>query len=429
MGAAGRDFHNFNCVYRDNPNYKVVCFTAAQLPGIAGRKYPPSLAGKLYPQGIPIYDEKHLAELVKKLKIDEVILAYSDLSHEYVMQKAEFVLSLGADFKLLGPKATMIKSKRKLISICAVRTGVGKSEVTRHICDLLRKRGIKFVVIRHPMPYGILKEQVWQRFEKYEDLDRYKCTIEEREEYEPHIKRGEVVYAGVDYGEILKRAEKEAQVIVWDGGNNDLPFYKPDLHIVLVDPHRPGHETSYYPGEANLMMADVVIVNKEKTAKKADIEFVKANVKRLNPRAVVVDGSSVISLEKNISLNGKRVLIVEDGPTLTHGGMTYGAGTLAVRRQNVRIVNPEPYAKGSIKNIFKTYPHIKNLLPAHGYSPKQMKELQDTINATPADAVIIGTPINLGKLLKLNKPAIEVQYEFEEISNKLGRIINHFLRR
>ncbi len=428
MGAAGRDFHNFNCVFRDNPKYQVVCFTAAQIIGISGRKYPKELAGRLYPNGIPIYDEGDLPELIRKFKVDKVVLAYSDLSHDYVMQKAELVLSCGADFKLMGPNSTMLKSKRPVISVCAVRTGCGKSEVTRYICDILKRKGIKFVVIRHPMPYGVLKEQIWERFETYEDLKKYKCTIEEREEYEPHIERGEVVYAGVDYGEILKRAEREAQVILWDGGNNDFPFYKPDLHIVLVDPHRPGHEISYYPGEANLMMADVALVNKEKTAKKANIELVKSNIKMVNPSAKIVDGSSKITVSKPDLIRGKKVLVVEDGPTLTHGGMSYGAGTIAALRHGCKLVDPRPYAKGSIKEIYKKYTQLGKLLPAEGYSPEQMKELQNTINATPCDAVVIGTPIRLDRLLRLNKPAVRVKYEFEPLGPEFEDIIKKFLR-
>jgi predicted GTPase len=427
MGAAGRDFHNFNMVYRNNSQYEVVAFTATQIAGISGRKYPAVLAGRLYPKGIPIYDEKDLRELIIKYNVDDVVLAYSDLSHDYVMQKAEFILSTGANFVQLGPSETQIKSSKPVIAICAVRTGVGKSEVTRYVGDLLKTLGIKYVVIRHPMPYGILKNQVWERFATFEDLNKYKCTIEEREEYEPHIERNEIVYAGVDYLEILKRAEKEADVILWDGGNNDFSFYQPDLLITLVDPHRPGHEISYYPGEANMMMANVVVINKEKTAKKSNIEIVRSNVKKFNSRAIIVDGSSTISINNPDLIRKKRVLVVEDGPTLTHGGMSYGAGSIAAKRYGCRLIDPRPYARGSIKHVFSQYKQLSNVLPAEGYSPKQLAELQATINATPADAVIIGTPIRLDRLLRINKPTVRVSYNFEEINTKLPRIIKQLL--
>jgi len=393
MGAAGRDFHNFNTVYRNNPKYDVVAFTATQIMGIAGRKYPAILAGRLYPKGIPIYDEKQLVELIKKFKIDDVILSYSDLPHEYVMQKAETILATGANFKLLGPKDTQIKSKKPVVSICAVRTGVGKSEVTRYVGEVLKSLGIKYVVIRHPMPYGVLKNQIWQRYQTYDDLKKYNCTIEEREEYEPHIQRGEILYAGVDYEQIIRRAEKEADVILWDGGNNDFSFYKTDLLITLVDPHRPGHELNYYPGEANMIMADIALINKENTAKKSNIELVRNNIKSKNPKAIIVDGASLIQVTQPELIRNKRVLVVEDGPTLTHGGMRYGAGAIAAKRYGCKLVNPIPYAKGSIKNMFKQFSQLKNVLPAQGYSPNQLKELQATINAIPADAVVIGTPI------------------------------------
>ncbi len=428
MGAAGRDFHNFNMYFRDNPIYRVVCFTATQIEGIANRTYPKVLAGKLYPHGIPIYEQSELISLVKQYGVDQVVLAYSDLSHNDVMQIASVVLSTGADFKLLGPKYTMLKSNKKVISVCAVRTGCGKSSVTRYVCDFLRKKGIRFVVVRHPMPYGILSEQIWERFETREDLVKYKATIEEREEYEPHIERHEIVYAGVDYAEILRRAEKEADVIVWDGGNNDFPFFKPDLNIVLVDPLRPGHELTYYPGETNLLMADVVIINKEKTAHKKDIDLVYNNVKMANPRAIVVDGSSEINVREPELVRNKRVLVIEDGPTLTHGGMSYGAGSIAAKRLNATMVDPRKYAVGSIKKIYEKFEHLSHVLPAMGYSPKQLAELKATINATPADSVIIGTPIRLDRIIEMNKPAVRIDYEFEELGTKLYKILGEFVK-
>jgi predicted GTPase len=429
MGAAGRDFHNFNLFYRDKQEYQVVAFTATQIVGISGRKYPKELSGKLYPQGIPIYDESQLKKLIIGYNVDDVVLAYSDLSHEYVMQKAELVLSSGANFVILGPSDTQIKSNKPVISICAVRTGVGKSEVTRYVGDILKALGLRYVVIRHPMPYGVLKKQIWQRYETYSDLQKYDCTVEEREEYEPHIQRGEIVYAGVDYMEILKRAEQEADVILWDGGNNDFGFYQADLLITLVDPHRPGHELKYYPGQANMMMADVVIINKINTALKSKINIVRENIKKYNPTATVIDGASIITLSKPELIKEKRVLVVEDGPTLTHGGMSYGAGAIAAKRYGCKLVNPKPYAKGSIANVFKQFTQLTNVLPAEGYSSMQLKELQATINATPADAVIIGTPIRLDKLLKLNKPSVLVDYNFKEIGNKLPFIIKKLLRK
>jgi predicted GTPase len=423
MGAAGRDFHNFNVHYRHNPNYDVVAFTATQIMGISGRKYPAVLSGRLYPRGIPIHDEANLKHLILRYNVDDVVLAYSDLAHEYVMQRAELVLSAGASFVLLGPSDTQIKSKKPVISICAVRTGVGKSQVTRYVGDILKKLGKKYVVIRHPMPYGILKNQVWQRYETYEDLDKYNCTIEEREEYEPHIQRGEIVYAGVDYEEILKRAEKEADVILWDGGNNDFSFYQSNLLVTLVDPHRPGNEIQYYPGQANMMMAHAVLINKENTAKPTNIQLVKENIKKFNPRATVIDGASIITVDNPKIIKGKRVLVIEDGPTLTHGGMSYGAGAIAAKRYGCRLVDPRPHAKGSLKSVFRNYKQLVNVLPAEGYSPTQLRELQQTINATPADAVVIGTPIQLEKLIKINKPVVRISYNFKELGNKLPRLI------
>jgi predicted GTPase len=415
MGAAGRDFHNFNVVYRDNPQYRVVAFTATQIPDIHGRVYPPQLAGKLYPSGIPILEEEKLAEIIKEQQVEEVVFAYSDVQHVNVMHKASIALAAGADFTLLGPKATCIKSKKPVISICAVRTGVGKSQTTRYVIAALQKLGKKVVAIRHPMPYGDLAEQVCQRFATMEDLDKHKCTIEEREEYEPHIQRGVVVYAGVDYQKILEEAEKEADIIVWDGGNNDLPFYQPDMHIVLVDPHRAGHELLYHPGEANLRLADVVVINKITTAKVEWIATVQQNISLVNPKAVVVKANSPITVENPEKVRGKRVLVVEDGPTLTHGEMSYGAGTLAAEHAGAaQVVDPRPFAVGSIKKTFEKYPHIGSLLPAMGYSPKQLKELEKTINATDCDLVLIGTPIDLRRVIKIEKPAQRVFYELAD---------------
>ncbi|WXG41670.1 MAG: cyclic 2,3-diphosphoglycerate synthase [Candidatus Freyarchaeum deiterrae] len=428
MGAAGRDFHNFNVYFRQNKQYEVVAFTAAQIPHIEGRVYPPELAGPLYPKGIKIYSEEELPELIKKYDIDQVILAYTDLSHLTVMDKASLVLACGADFRLMGPKATMLESKLPVISICAVRTGSGKSQTTRKVCDILRKNGLKPVVIRHPMPYGDLKNQVCERFTTYEDLDRYDTTIEEREEYEPHIDRGNIVYAGVDYEKILREAEKEADVIVWDGGNNDFPFYKSDLQIVLVDPHRPGHEVSYYPGETNARMANVIIINKIDSAKPDHVEQTLKNVKRLNPKAIIIKAASPVTAENPELIRDKRVLVVEDGPTLTHGGMSYGAGIVAARKYAAKeIVDPRPYAMGSIKKVFEAYPHIGSLLPAMGYSPEQINELKETIEAVDCDSVIIGTPIDLRKLLKISKPTVRINYELQEIGKPdLEEILKNF---
>jgi len=429
MGAAGRDFHNFNVFFRNNPRYDVVAFTATQIPKIAGRKYPKELAGKLYPKGIPIHPEKDLTKLIKKFDVDVVVLAYSDLPYIHVMHKSAIVNAAGADFWLMGPKSTMLKSKVPVIAVCAVRTGCGKSPTTREICQILKERRIKFVVVRHPMPYGVLRKQEYQRFETYEDLERYECTIEEREEYEPHLEHGDILYAGVDYEKILRKAEKEADVIVWDGGNNDMPFFRPDLLIVLTDPHRPGHERTYYPGEANLCMADVVIINKEKTAKKQDIELVRKNIKKVNPNALIIDANSKIIIRGEGSIRGKRVLIVEDGPTLTHGGMSYGAGYIAAKRYNCKIIDPRTYAVGSIKKTFEKFQHLGKVLPAMGYGKEQMKELEKTINRAKCDIVIIGTPIDLRRLLRMNKPAVRIRYELEQIGKpNLEGILKKFLR-
>ncbi len=431
MGAAGRDFHNFNVFFRDNEEYEVVAFTATQIPDIAGRKYPAELAGRLYPDGIPIEPEEKLPELIKKYNVDEVVLAYSDLPHQYVMERAAVVLAAGADFKLMGPKSTTIKSSKPVISVCAVRTGCGKSQTTRRVLDILRSRGMKVVSIRHPMPYGDLVKQKVQRFATYEDLDKYECTIEEREEYEPHIDRGSVIYAGVDYGAILEEVEKEdPDVILWDGGNNDFSFYDSDLKIVVADPHRPGHEVSYYPGMVNLLSADVIVINKEETADPEGVETVRKNIEKWNPKAVVVDAASPIFVEDPGVIKGKRVLVVEDGPTLTHGEMAYGAGYIAAKKFGAsEVVDPRPYAVGSIVDTYRKYSHLSVILPAMGYGEKQIKELEETINRADADAVIIGTPIDLRRVTHLNKPAVRVKYELQEIgSPNLEEVIDEFLK-
>jgi predicted GTPase len=417
MGAAGRDFHNFNTYFRNNKDYEVVAFTATQIPDIAGRKYPAALAGKLYPKGISIYDEKDLTKLIAKLKVDQVVFAYSDVPYSYVMGKGAVVNAAGADFMMLSPKDTMIKSTKPVISICAVRTGSGKSQTTRRVIEILMAMGKKVVAIRHPMPYGDLVKQKVQRFATVQDLAKHNCTIEEMEEYEPHVVRGNVIYAGVDYEAILRRAEKEADVIVWDGGNNDFSFYKSDLEIVVVDPHRPGHELSYYPGEVNLRRADVIVINKEDSARKEDIKTVKANIKMANPRALVIDADSPVTVEQPKSLKGKRVLVIEDGPTLTHGEMKYGAGVVAAKKHGVaKMIDPRPYAVGTIADTFKKYPGIGVLLPAMGYSAKQISDLQATINRTPCDMYVVGTPIDLRRLVKFPKPAVRVGYDLKETS-------------
>jgi len=426
MGAAGRDFHNFNVYFRNNSNYEVVAFTATQIPDIAGRKYPPELSGPLYPEGIPIYLEEDLSDLIKKNEIDQVILAYSDLPHQYVMDKASIVLSSGADFRLMGPKNTMLKAKIPVVSICAVRTGCGKSQTTRKVSEILKRNGYKIAVIRHPMPYGDLREQIWQRYETYADLDCYNCTIEEREEYEPHIDRGNILYAGVDYQEILTRAEKEADLILWDGGNNDLPFYQPDLHIVVTDPHRAGHEMTYYPGEANLRMADVVVINKIDTAELDKINLLRENIHLLAPEAILIEAASPLTVDHSEFIRGKRVLVVEDGPTLTHGGMKYGAGIMAAQKFGAKeIIDPRPYAVGSIAETYVKYPDIGILLPAMGYGKKQVQELEETINAADCDLVIIGTPIDLTRIIQINKKSIRVKYELQEIGRpNLEEVLN-----
>lgn len=416
MGAAGRDFHNFNVCFRDNRAYEVVAFTATQILDIANRIYPPQLAGKSYPDGIPIYPEADLTRLVKELDVNQVVFAYSDVSYEYVMHKASEVMAAGADFRLLGPQATMLEPKVPVISVCAVRTGAGKSQTTRRVFDLLREIDKRVVVVRHPMPYGTLADQICQRFSSYEDLNRYHTTIEEREEYEPHISRGGVVYAGVDYELIMQRAQEEAEIILWDGGNNDLPFYKPTLHIVVVDPHRPGHELTYYPGEANLRMADVVVINKIDTADFQDVIAVRRNVRAVNPQAVTIEAASPIFVDDPDEIRGKRVLVVEDGPTLTHGEMSYGAGMVAAERLGAaEIVDPRPYAVGSSADAFSKYETTGPVLPAMGYNEEQTRELEQTIDATPCDVVIVATPIDLSQVIAINKPFQRVRYELQEI--------------
>jgi predicted GTPase len=417
MGAAGRDFHNFNVFFRENEGYEVVAFTATQIPNIEGRVYPAQLAGPLYPKGIPIFPEDELSDLIPDLKIQQVVFAYSDVPHDYVMHKASQVLAAGADFKLMGADSTMLKSSKPVVAISAVRTGSGKSQTTRRVSDILKEMDKQVVVVRHPMPYGDLTAQVVQRFADYSDLDRHDCTIEEREEYEPHLDRGSIVYAGVDYEAILRQAEQEADVVIWDGGNNDFPFYRPDLHIVVTDPHRAGHESAYHPGETNLRMADVVVINKIDTADLAETSKVRASIERLAPDAVVVDAASPIFVNDPSCIRGKRVLVIEDGPTLTHGEMSYGAGVVAARRFGAaEIIDPRPYAVGSIANTFEKYPETGPLLPAMGYGAGQIKDLETTINATPCDAVIAATPIDLTRVLgNIKHPMDRVRYELQEI--------------
>lgn len=416
MGAAGRDFHNFNTYFRDNERYEVVAFTATQIPDIDDRKYPAELAGKLYPEGIKIYPEDDLLELIEKYQVDEVIFSYSDLPYDYVMSRSAMVNAAGADFRLMGTKNTQIESSKPVIAICAVRTGCGKSQTTRKVSKILQDAGKKVVAIRHPMPYGNLAEQKVQRFAELADLDKHKCTIEEREEYEPHIVSGTIIYAGVDYEAILREAEKEADVILWDGGNNDLSFYKTDMLITVADPHRPGDEMYYYPGEANLRASDVIVINKIDSANADDILMVRDNIMEANPNAVVIDGASPITVENYEQIKGKRVLVVEDGPTLTHGEMEYGAGVVAAEKFGAaELVDPRPFTVGSITETFEKYPDIGTLLPAMGYGDQQVKDLEETINNSDCDLVIIGTPIDLRKLININKPALRVTYDLQEI--------------
>ena len=431
LGAGGRDFHNFNMYFKNRPEYRVVAFTATQIPGIDDRRYPPSLSGRRYPKGIPILPEEDLPQIVRENDVDEVVFAYSDVSHEYVMHKASWIASLGCDFRLMGPKATMLASRVPVIAVTAVRTGSGKSQTTRKVCEVLKARGLHVVVVRHPMPYGDLSRQGVQRFASHADLDREKCTIEEREEYEPHLDRGTVVFAGVDYAAILREAEKEADVVVWDGGNNDFSFFKPDLQIVVADPHRPGHERKYHPGETNVRLADVVVLNKETTTDYENVEQVRASVQELNPRAVIVDAASPITVDRPELLRGKRVLVIEDGPTLTHGEMKYGAGVIAARRLGAaEIVDPRPWLEGGIRDTFRKYPDIGALLPAMGYSKEQVRDLERTINACDCDVVAVATPIDIRRLVKVRRPMVRVGYELEEIGRrKLADVIGGLFER
>lgn len=430
LGAAGRDFHNFNVYFRNNPSFNVVAFTATQIPDIAGRKYPPQLAGPDYPKGIPIYPEDDLTKLIKDLHVDAAVFSYSDVSYPYVMERSAMVNAAGADFWLLGPNHTMLKSTKPVIAVVAVRTGSGKSQVARKIFQILRKQGLRVASIRHPMPYNIdLMTQVNQRFAQYEDLDKYECTIEEREEYEPYIDEHGIIYAGVDYEKILRSAEEEADIIIWDGGNNDFPFYASDLFITIADPHRPGHETSFYPGEVNVRCADVVIINKVNTADPGNVERVRKNVQRINPTAKIIEGISTVSVETPEAITGKRVLVIEDGPTVTHGSMPYGAGAVAARDYHAKeTIDPRPFAVGSIKATFEKYGHLTNVLPAMGYGKKQIKELEQTINRSDCDLVLSGTPIDLNRVLKADKQIIRVNYGVgEHTANELELIIKEFL--
>jgi predicted GTPase len=430
VGAAGRDFHNFNVHFKNNSDFQVVAFTAAQIPGIERRVYPPELAGNAYPEGIPIYSEEELPRLITELRVDMVFFAYSDISNQEVMRKASLVLSHNADFCLLGLENTMLVANVPVISICAVRTGAGKSQTSRRIAKILKDKGLHVVVIRHPMPYGDLKKQVWQRFASYADLDKHHCTIEEREEYEPHLDNGIVVYAGVDYAKILEEASKEAQILIWEGGNNDVPFLKPDLHMVVADPHRAGNELTYYPSEINVRLANIVIVNKVDSAEPAKIKQVETNVRQVNPDALILEAASSIIVNKPEAIKGKRVLVVEDGPTVTHGNMPFGAATIAAKRYGAgEIVDPRPYAVGTIKKAYELYPHLQLALPALGYSDEQVADLKATIEATPCDLVLVGTPIDLGRFARLTKPTARVKYELQVLGgNSLEEILDGFLK-
>ncbi len=416
IGAAGRDFHNFNTYYRGNENYNVVAFTAAQIPDIDGRKYPAELAGALYPEGIPIYAQDDLSRLIKDLDVNVCAFSYSDVSYQEVMAIGAIVNTSGADFLLIGPKETMLKSTKPVIAVGAVRTGCGKSQTSRRIIEVLMEYGIKVVAVRHPMPYGDLTAQKVQRFATVEDLAKHKCTIEEMEEYEPHVTRGNIIYAGVDYQAILREAEKEADVILWDGGNNDFPFFKPDLMVTVIDPHRPGHELTYYPGEVTLRLADIVVINKMDSAGPEGIQVVRENIAKVNPNAIVIDGASPLTVNKPELIKGKRVLVVEDGPTLTHGHMKIGAGTVAAQKYGAaELVDPRPFVVGRLAETFETYPNIGTLLPAMGYGTQQIADLEKTINNTDCDTVIIATPIDLNRIVKINKPSVKVDYNLQEI--------------
>ncbi len=415
MGAAGRDFHNFNVAFRDNETYEVVAFTATQIPGIDSRTYPPALAGKLYPQGIPIEPEERLPQLVRKRKVDRVVFAYSDVSHQYVMERAAIVAAAGADFWLMSPRATQLPASTPVVAVCAVRTGAGKSQTTRRVAHILKDRGKKVVIVRHPMPYGDLVRQRVQRFASLEDLDRGECTIEEREEYEPHLQGGFVVYAGVDYGEVLRQAEAEADLILWDGGNNDFSFFRPDLLIVVADPLRAGHESTYWPGSVLARQADVVVVNKVDTAGMEPVERLRASLAKLSPKAKIVEAASPITVEDPSLVAGRGVLAVEDGPTVTHGEMPFGAGAVAARKLGATLVDPRPYARGSLAATFAAYPHLGPVLPAMGYGKKQIEELTQTIERVPCEAVVIATPVDLRRLIKIGKPSTRVRYDLQEI--------------
>jgi predicted GTPase len=415
MGAAGRDFHNFNIYFKDNSRYEVIAFTAAQIPDIDERQYPPELSGKLYPKGVPIHPEDHLTELIREHQVDLVAFSYSDVTHVEVMHKASRTMAEGADFILIGATYTMLKSKKPIVAVCAVRTGCGKSQTTRKVCEILRGHQKKIVVVRHPMPYGDLRTQAVQRFSSYKDFEKHQCTIEEREEYEPLVDLGIVVYAGVDYGQILEAAEKESDVIVWDGGNNDTPFYVPDVHIVLFDPHRPGHELLYYPGETNMLMADIAIINKVDTAPSANTEQIQRNIEQNNPRAKILLAESPVLVNRPERIRDKRVLVVEDGPTLTHGEMSFGAGLIAAKKYGAsEIVDPRPWSVGTIKEAFRLYPHMGPVLPAMGYSQGQINDLEKTIHDSDCDLVLFATPIQLTRILSIKKPAIRVRYEYQD---------------
>jgi predicted GTPase len=415
MGAAGRDFHNFNVYFRDNQRYDVVAFTATQIPDIEGRLYPAELAGTLYPQGIPIHSDEKLREMIETNQVDLVAFSYSDVPHTEVMHKASVATAAGADFIIVGAPYTMIKSTKPVVSVCAVRTGCGKSQTSRKVVEVLKKMGKSVVAVRHPMPYGDLTRQIVQRFSSYEDMEKNECTIEEREEYEPHIRMGVVAYAGVDYEKILRQAETEADIIVWDGGNNDTPFYQPDLHIVLLDPHRPGHETAYHPGETNLLMADVAVINKVDSARPENVASVRKAIEKHNPEAKIVLADSELLADDSDAIKGKRVLVVEDGPTLTHGNMAYGAGVIAAKRYGaVELVDPRPFLQGSLRETFETYPGIGQLLPAMGYGEQQMKDLEATINSTPCDLVVVATPVDLSRLLSIDHPHVRIRYEYKD---------------
>lgn len=431
MGAAGRDFHNFNVFFRKRPEYEVVAFTAAQIPGIEQRTYPPVLAGSFYPKGIAIIPEEQLPTLIRQNDVELVVLAYSDLSYDDVMHKSSIVSANGPDFMLMGPKNTMLKSMVPVVSVCAVRTGAGKSTVSRTVAKVIKAHAKRVIVVRHPMPYGELETEAVQRFATYEDMDKEKCTIEEREEYEPHIDEGNVVYAGVDYEKILLAAEKEADVVLWDGGNNDLPFYKPDFSVVVADPHRAGDELSYYPGETNVRMADAVVINKVDSASPEGVRVVRENVRQLNPTATIVEAASTINVDEPSLIKGKSVLVVEDGPTVTHGQMREAVGAIAAHQYGAReLVNPKPYAVGSIKKMYEKYPHIGFVLPAMGYGAKQVRELEQTIEKTPCDSVVLGTPIDLRRIMKVGKPAARVRYEMRSVTKpSLDELLSNFFER